>query len=49
MLSANSTSPPMANTSDIELAAATHPNLYGSSQKGVMKSAVATSAVSPNE
>ena len=45
-LSANNGRPPIAQTSEIELAAATRPNRAGSSQTGVMKSTVATSEVS---
>ena len=38
--------PPMANTSDSALAAATAPNSYGSSTTGVKKSSVSTAALS---
>ena len=46
MLSAVSGSPPIANTSDSAFAAATRPNVYGSSTMGAKKSTVWTSAMS---
>ena len=46
MLSAVTGFPPMANTSDRALAAATAPNSYGSSTTGVKKSSVSTAALS---
>ena len=44
--SANSTSPPIAYTSDMALAAATAPHVHGSSTTGGKKSTVSTSASS---